>query len=73
MNLPELAETAESVSQQAKTLLPWLPDPYTCPSCGVYCDASRTYDPQQAAFYPNGMAPSWECPECGSEFRRDTV
>jgi predicted RNA-binding Zn-ribbon protein involved in translation (DUF1610 family) len=72
MELPELGTTSEQVQEKVKTLVPWLPDPFECPDCGVYTDAERTYDPQRAAFYPMGMAPCWKCPECGREFVRES-
>lgn len=74
MDIPELTtETASKAKNKTKNLIPWLPDPYICDECEVYCDAERTYDPQTAAFHPNGMAPSWVCPECGTAYRRERV
>lgn len=66
------SNVSDAVSKATKTLVPWLPDPYTCDDCGVYCDAVRAYDPEQAAFYPNGEAPAWECPECEATYRRES-
>jgi hypothetical protein len=70
-DLPTLDGAKKAVETTAKTLVPWLPDPFECPECRVYCDAERTYDPQRAAFYPMGQAPCWLCPECGSEYVRE--
>jgi len=70
MEIPELGEGATDAKESVRNLVPWLPDPYKCPECGVYCTTSRKYDPRTAAFHPGGMAPSWKCPECGSEYRR---
>jgi len=72
MEIPELGEGVTDAKESVRNLVPWLPDLFECPECGVYCKTSRTYDPQQAAFYPRGMAPSWECPECGANYRRTT-
>lgn len=69
-DLPDLSESTESVREGVKTLIPWLEDPHRCPECSRYMDATRAYDPQQAAFYPNGMAPAWECSECDVTLRR---
>jgi len=71
MDLPELSETAESVSQQAKTLIPWLPDPMECPECAVYCNYDHGYDPARAAFFPVGQCPIWRCPNCETKYRRE--
>jgi hypothetical protein len=70
-DLPTLDGAKQAVEAKAKTLVPWLPDPYRCDSCGCYCDAERCYDAQRAAFYPMGMAPCWSCPECGSDYVRE--
>lgn len=67
----ELSEVAKQAKGTARSLLPWLPDPFECPDCGVFCEATRVYDPQQAAFHPMGMCPAWECPECEMYYRRD--
>jgi hypothetical protein len=67
--LPELGGDGE-LSNRVKGLIPWLPNPYECDSCGVYCDATRAYDPQTAAFNPSGMAKAWTCPECQATYRR---
>jgi transcription elongation factor Elf1 len=69
--LPTLDGAKDAIQAKAKTLVPWLPNPFECPECGVYTDAERCYDPQRAAFYSMGMAPCWECPECGRQFQRD--
>ena len=65
-------EATESVSERAKGLIGWLPNPKEC-DCGALCEASRVYDPDQAAFFAetNGKAPAWECPECGAAYRRE--
>jgi len=67
--LPELGGDG-SISNRAKSLLPWLPDPYECPECSRLCDADHTYSPQEAAFHPGGMVPSWYCKECDTHYRR---
>ena len=63
---------AETASGRVKGLVPWLPSPHEC-DCGALCEATRVYDPDQAAFYPetNGKVPAWECPECGAAYRRE--
>lgn len=70
MDLPDLSESAETAREGVKNLVPWLPDPEQCPECGQYMDATRAYDSQQAAFHPGGMAPAWECADCGVTLRR---
>jgi transcription elongation factor Elf1 len=72
MELPELGEQTEKVKENVKTLVPWLPEPFTCPECNRYCDSTRAYDPQRAAFYSMGMAPAWTCPECERDFVRES-
>lgn len=69
--LPTLDKARETAKSKAKTLVPWLSDPLTCPECGKYMDATRVYDPQQAAFYPMGEAPAWTCDECDVQLRRE--
>jgi transcription elongation factor Elf1 len=63
-------DTVNDVKQKGKTLVPWLPDPFKCPECNRYCDSTRVYDPQRAAFHPGGLAPAWTCPECNQDFVR---
>lgn len=68
MDLPSLSADTDSlsdVSNSVKGLLPWLPDPYRCDDCGVFCEASASYDYQMYEY-----TPSWECPECNSKYRR---
>lgn len=66
MELPELSESVEGVKQQAKTLCPWLPDPYTCDKCSQFCDAVVTYD-----YHMYEYTDAWRCPECGNEYYRE--
>jgi hypothetical protein len=68
-SLPDLSESAESAREGVKNLISWLPDPYECDDCNVYCDATETYNPQTAAF-DGGACPAWECPHCGREYVR---
>lgn len=65
MDLPELGKGVEEASNQAKNLIPWLPDPHTC-SCGVYTDATVEYVERQAM-----PVKIWKCPSCGSRYYRD--
>lgn len=66
MELPELGDTAESVRENVKTLVPWLPKPFECPNCSRYCDAVVTYDPHMVEY-----TDAWRCPECSNEFYRE--
>lgn len=67
MDLPELGTPGEETVKKAKTLCPWLPDPMSCPECGVYTDAEVTYDPMMGEYMD-----SWVCPECGKAFYRES-
>jgi hypothetical protein len=70
VDIPEFGDgdssTVESVSERAKGLVPWLPDPYRCDNCDSLCKASVTWDPQMCDYMD-----SWECPECGSAYYRE--
>jgi len=70
MEIPELgdSDTVERVKQQSKTLVPWLPDPFECPECNIYCDATISYDPQMVEY-----TDSWVCPECSQAYYRDSM
>jgi len=71
MELPELATDAqETVEREARNLIPWLPDPMTCPDCNTLCKATHVYDYRTAAF-TGGAQPAWECPECETEYVRE--
>lgn len=59
-------QAADAVSQRGRVLLPWLPDPFTCPACGSMCYASATFAPTQAMYVT-----SWECRECEQHYHRD--
>jgi len=50
--------------QNARRLIPWLPDPHQC-DCGVYCEAKDEFVQEQAM-----IMPVWVCPECESRFYR---
>ena len=65
-DLPQFArEAAETVREESKTLIPWLPDPYVCDDCGRYCDAEREFVANQAM-----VMDVWVC-ECGRRYHRD--
>jgi rubredoxin len=70
-DLPTLDGATDAIERTAKQLCPWLPDPFECPECKVYTDATRAYDPQTAAFGKGGYVQAWECPECEATFRRE--
>lgn len=73
MDLPELArDTASKTKAKSKVLIPWLPDPFECPECNVYCDATSVFDYRTAAFHDRAT-PAWECPECSKTFYRETL
>ena len=43
---------------------------FVCPDCNTACKPSETYDVARAAF-DGGASPSWECPDCGTHYRRE--
>lgn len=65
-SLDDVVEGVESVKNRGRELLPWMPDPFVCDDCRVYCEATRVYDPQLV-----DAVDAWECPDCGSRFYRD--
>lgn len=71
-NIPFVDTEADgqNLTQRARGLIPWLPDPHECPYCGVFCVTGVGYDPLQAAFH-GGQSPVWRCRECGREYRRE--
>ena len=73
VDLPDLSpgDTTDAVRDRVRSVLPWLPNPKRCEHCGAACEQTHAYDPQEAAFHPNGEAPAWECPECAAIYRRD--
>ena len=70
MGLKRPIEAAEEAItdgvKRSKTLVSWLPDPETCPECGVYMDATTEFVAEQAM--PTDI---WKCPECGKRLYRD--
>lgn len=69
MDLPTFSEATDAASdaaQEARTLIPWLPDPPQCPGCGTLQSASETFDPDQALYVT-----SWYCPECDQHRYRE--
>jgi rubredoxin len=65
VEIPELGDISDA-QDAGRTLLPWLEDPHECPTCGVYCTLSSTFDPQLVE-----PVKSWECPECLQHYRRE--
>lgn len=66
VEIPELGDVQDTVEETGRNLIPWLPDPFTCPECNVYCYTSMTWDPHMVEY-----TESWECRECGQHYRRD--
>lgn len=58
-------DAADSVREQARSLIPWLPQ-FQCDACGTHCDADVQYVDSQAM--PVAV---WDCPECDRRFHRD--
>lgn len=73
MGLPTFSDAAETAQQAAQSvresgrvLIPWLPDPPTCPACGSLQLASETFDPVLVAYVT-----SWYCEACDQHWRRE--
>jgi len=64
VELPEFGVGDADIQQEARRLIPWLPDPHQC-ECGVYCHATTEYVAAQAMY-----TEIWKCPECGKRFYR---
>jgi len=60
------SKSVESVSERAKGLIPWLPDPYKCDDCNSTCEAAVTFDPTLCE-----PVKCWTCSNCGSTFYRE--
>lgn len=69
------ADKAKDTAERASKRLPfnpwWLPDPFECPECGAACVEGRAYDPERAAWFPLGQAPTWHCEACDRHYRRE--
>ena len=56
---------SEQITEKAKGLIPWLPDPHEC-ECGTYCESDVEYVGQMAEY-----SKVWVCPECGNRYFRE--
>ena len=72
MNFPEIGSGGGSLANRVAGFIPWLPT-FDCPNCSGRCEASETYDPDEAAFFAesNGIRPSWYCENCDTHYRRE--
>jgi len=64
VELPEFGSEDTEIQQEAKRLIPWLPNPHQC-ECGAYCDATTEFVAEQALY-----TEIWKCPECDKRYYR---
>lgn len=57
--------------REFRTFLGIQREAFACPDCGVACEETTVHDPARAAF-DGGESPAWTCPECQSDFVRET-
>jgi predicted RNA-binding Zn-ribbon protein involved in translation (DUF1610 family) len=69
--LSQAVETGRDAAETITTALGLDVEAFVCPECGVACEPTTTYDPQRAAF-DGGRSPAWACPECETEYVRET-
>ena len=66
-----LIDSGESVKRAFRTFLGVQREAFVCPECSVPCDKSYIHDPQRAAF-DGGTSAAWTCPQCSTDFVRET-